>query len=177
MTDDQIYINLFFHVEDYYNPDLSVYALKRVGEILSRHHMQADFYFSGLTAQNLQQRDAELVGRLLEIAGGIGYHGDLHVPGTSPQERIRGMDWDRAVQEICWIETHNVDKPSFEIRDGRWPTGGLAVVERVFGKAPVASVGGGVATLPQVIFVHKKMGVKIFQTVNPVFAKQSTFFN
>jgi hypothetical protein len=177
MANNQIYINPFFHVEDYYNPELSAYAVKRVVEILSKHHVKVDFYLTGITAQNLDQQDKGLTERLLEVAGGIGYHGDLHVPGTSPQEKIKEMDWDRAVRELFWIETHNVDGAFFQNRKGKWPEGGLCAVERIIGMTPFVSVGGGVAGIPQVIHVHRSMGVKMTSMVNPVFEEQSTFFS
>jgi len=155
---DKVFVNLFFHNEDFVNVKESVKAIEREINVLDKYKIKGDLWFTGLTAENILKRNSSIIEKIKINDVVIGYHGDLHCPFPTPIKRISGLDWDRSISEIEKWETSKLDPISGNLDLSN--EGGLKIVKSIFGKNPIISAAPVLGGAPA-CFVHKNLGVKM----------------
>lgn len=153
-----VLLHMFFHNEDYIRSEESAAAVAHEVNILSRHGVKGDLWFTALTANNLADERPEIVERIRTEPFVVGYHGDFHCPFPTPLERILGLDWDTSVKRMMEWEASSLDPVTGGLDSSR--PGGLRQVEEVFGKVPSISAGAVQAGAPGA-YVHHQMGIRM----------------
>jgi len=157
LMEKQVYFNFCFHCEDLLNGKESAAVIKRAAELLAKHGIKADFYLGEWEVRNMLEYCPEAIETLKRLKMPICYHGDNHVPHPTPDVRIAKLDWEAAVKEMQYWETHKLDRLTGELDPHE--TGGFAYVKEVFGKPPIITARDP-SGAPGA-YVRKQMGVKM----------------
>ena len=132
-----VYINFFFHFEDFINRDLSQPAIRRLVEFFICNKARCDIYYTGLLLDFLAHEDPETLALLRKLHMnedyGIGYHGDIHGPNPTPWIYLNAHK-PSLYEGITWCgkrETQWMDPLSGELDPNR--EGGLLLHDRLMG--------------------------------------------
>jgi len=147
----------------------SAVTIKRIAEILGKYKVKADFWLSGLIAQNMAEHAPEIVEVLKRLEMSIRYHGDIHCPFPTPFEMTQNMNWDKAIETMYRWETQKLDPVTGELDPSK--VGGWKAVTEIFGEPPIIGVAPGGAAHE---YVQKKLGGRLVRL--PDYIGRRTFY-
>lgn len=152
-----IYVNFFVHAEDIITVE-SQHATRHLAELFARHELKADFYLTGLVAERMLAEAPETIAALKQLGMPVSYHADIHAPFPTPQQRVRDLDWDAAVEQIRIQEMHHLDPLTGELTEGR--PNQMALLTELFGRPPWVTIGAPAGQGAQAIrYAQHRMGV------------------
>jgi len=148
------------HFDDHINPE-SARAGARIAELYAKYGIKGDFYPIGLSLQMMLKLAPEVPKTLKRLEMPISYHGVTHYRFQVMQERIGDKDWDEAVEEAIYCETHRLNPFKAVIEDSE--PGGVGLLTEVFGYPPILQIPRILITgrSGSGLYALKKLGAKM----------------
>ncbi|MBS1251249.1 MAG: hypothetical protein MAG451_00280 [Anaerolineales bacterium] len=127
-------------------------AVNRHLDLMDRLGLEADYYFTGLAAEKLDEWSHQTVNRLLASSRGVHYHGANRPPYPQLVDQVLGEDWEQDVATAREYEADGVNLATGE------HVGGIAAFRDVFGQDPFAT---GRFFEASILAVNKEMGAQM----------------
>ncbi|MFQ5595504.1 MAG: PQQ-binding-like beta-propeller repeat protein, partial [Anaerolineae bacterium] len=127
-------------------------ALNRHMDLMERLGVRADYYFTGLASEKLDEWSHETVTRLLESSHDVHYHGANRPPYPQLVNQVSGEDWEQDVATARTYEAEGIN-PGTGVH-----VGGITAFREVFGQDPFAT---GRFFEASILAVDKEMGARM----------------
>ena len=158
-----VFINFFFHFEDFINRGLSQPAIRRLVDIFIRNRTKCDIYYTASLLDFLARENPETLALLRKLhiteGYGLGYHGDIHGPNPTPYIYLNAQKpgLDEGIDWCIQRETHRLDPLSGELNANQ--EGGLLLHDRLLGVQSLIGVATNIG--PQWILALRRLGIKM----------------
>ncbi len=130
-------------------------------DLMSKYAIKANYYFTGLAAEMIQEIDPTLIALLKEKSTAkllaLGHHGANRPPRPMPIDRVRGQNWEEDVKAILNYESCALDPVTGQLDCSR-PGGLKNMTENIF-KQPLFSTGRFFQA--SILYATKQFGVKM----------------
>ncbi len=132
-------VTFVINTHDWYFHDDSAATLSRCMDILDKHGVKGEFYFTSALFRVYQEHHPELLQRLQDTGMGIGYHVRAPHPVTfrgPTANRLQNMPHDQAVALMTQYETQRLDLSTGQLDAGQ--VGGYQLLKDALGYGPPA---------------------------------------
>ncbi len=130
-------VTIVINTHDWYFHDDSARTVSRCIDILEKHGVKGEFYFTSALFRTYQQHHPELLERLQSSGMTISYHIRAPHPVTwrgPTAKRLQAMPHDEALAQLSEYETYRLDLGSGKL--DRSQDGGYKLVKDAIGYAP-----------------------------------------
>ncbi len=113
-----IYVQVSFNGNYFPTPgdaDTNVVNIKRHIALMERYGWKADYFFTWLTAKQLNINDPNIFSFMRSKGLRLHHHGANRPPDPNPIARVAGKSWDEAVRIIRDYETHDIDSKTGQL--------------------------------------------------------------
>jgi len=130
-------ITFVINTHDWYFHERSAQTVGRAIDILERHGVKGEFYFTSALFRAYQEHHPELLARLQSTGMTISYHARAPHPVTfrgQLSKRLQNMPHDQAVALMTSVESHRLDLSTGAIDESQ--VGGYLLLKEALGYAP-----------------------------------------